>query len=281
MKLSEDEEMMVYDARLVCSAIGIVGALFVIVVYFSMSHLRSLFAFRLIMYLSSSDLLFSAAMLLGPQAGGQPLCKVQAVVITLFGLATVLWTVTIALTMYVVVLSRDRNVEIHEAKAVLVCYGLPLLVSVLPFLTGAYGESVEWCWLKTDHYASLWQICLFYGPLWIAFAINTFCYWEIRRYLGKVMDELVGITEEEREEKRKVVSRLKWYPWVLLFCWLIGTVDCIYGFIEADKPIFVLTLLHYALGSLQGAGNALVYGCNSTVLKELRGLCCQQQERLL
>ena len=281
MKLSEDQEMLVYDARLVCSSLSIVGALFVMVVYFSLSKLRSLFAFRLIMYLSSCDLLFSAAMLLGPLTGSSSLCKVQAVVITLFGLASVLWTVGIALTMYVVVMSRSRGVEMHEAKMVLVCYGLPVLVAVLPFLTHSYGENLEWCWIEADREGLVWQAVVFYGPLWVAFVVNTYCYWAIRHFLGKVLDELVGVTDEEREEKRKVVRRLQWYPWVLLFCWLVGTVDCIYTYAKPEKPLFELALLHYALGSLQGAGNALVYGCNSTVLGELRKLCGQQQQALL
>jgi hypothetical protein len=281
MKLSEDQEMLVFDARLICSAVSIVGALFVMVVYFCMSKLRSLFAFRLIMYLSSCDLLFSAAMLLGPQEDSNVLCKVQAVMITLFGLATVLWTVGIALIMYLVVLSRSRNVEMHEGKMVLVCYGLPCLVAVLPFITNSYGENLEWCWIEADHYGPVWQVAVFYGPLWVAFVVNTYCYWEIRHFLHQVLDELVGVTDEERQEKRKVVSRLKWYPWVLLFCWLIGTVDCIYTYARPDEPLFALALLHYALGSLQGAGNAFVYGCNSTVWGELKKLCCQQQEELL
>jgi len=281
MGLSYHQERLVYDARLVCSSISIVGALFVMVVYFSLSRLRAMFAFRLIMYLSSCDLLFSAAMLLGPLDGSSSLCKVQAVVITVFGLATVLWTVAIALTMYLVVMSRSRNVEMHEAKMALVCYGLPVLVAVLPFLTHSYGENLQWCWLETDHEGSIWQVAVFYGPLWAAFVVNTYCYWAIRHFLVQVLDDLVGVTDEERGEKRKVVNRLKWYPWVLFFCWLVGTVDCIYLYARPHEPLFVLVLLHSALGSLQGAGNALVYGCNATVVGELKKLCCQQPETLL
>lgn len=279
--LTEREERIVYEARFYCCLVSIVGALFVIVVYFSMSHLRRLFAFRLIMYLSSSDLLFSAAMLLGPLKEESQLCPVQAVVITLFGLSTVLWTVCIALTMYLVVMSRSRNVEEHELKMVLVCYGLPVVVAGLPFLTHSYGASIEWCWFNSEFDGEIWQIVAFYGPLWAAFAFNTYFYYEIRQYLGQVLDDLVGITEEEREEKRKVVSRLQLYPWVLLSCWVVGTVDCIYTYIYPDNPLFVLSLLHYSLGSLQGAGNALVYGCNASVTGQLKQLCCHQEEPLL
>lgn len=281
MKLSESEERMIYDARLICSSISIVGALFIIVVYFSMKRLRNLFAFRLIMYLSSSDLLFSAAMLLGPLDSSQATCKIQAFALTLFGLSTVFWTLGIALTMYLVVLSKSRNLEIHEGKMVLLCYGLPIVVAVFPFLTDSYGESLEWCWLRSNSDGHIWELVIFFGPLWTAFVINTYCYWEIRQYLGQVLDELVGITDEERQEKHKVVSRLKWYPWVLLCCWLAGTVDCIYSFVKPEQPVFVLVLLHYALGSLQGTGNALVYGCNTTVMSELKQVCCQKPETLM
>lgn len=280
MTLSGSQEEMVYNARLFCSITSILGALYIIVVYFAMQQVRRLFAFRLIVYLSISDLLFSTAMLLGPLDGTSTLCQVQAVMITLFGLATVLWTVSIALTMYLVVLSRSSSVEVHEAKMIAVCYGLPMLVAALPFLTHSYGASLEWCWLETKDLGPIWQVVVFYGPLWAAFAINSYIYWAIRQYLGQVLDDLVGITEEEREEKRKIVSRLQWYPWVLFICWLVGTVDCVYSYIEPE-PLFVLSLLHYSLGSLQGAGNALVYGCNATVISELKRLCCKREEPLL
>ena len=281
MSLSGEEELMVYYARLVCSIMSILGALYIILGYFAMEQGRRPFAFRLIMYLSISDLLFSTAMLLGPLKDTSTLCQVQAVVITLFGLATVLWTVSIALTMYLVVLSRSSNVEAHECKMMLVCFGLPVLVAVLPFLTESYGTNLEWCWLGiNDAEGPVWQVVVFYGPLWAAFAINSYFYWAIRQYLGLVLDDLVGITEEEREEKRKIVSRLQWYPLVLFFCWLVGTVDCIYSYTQAE-PIFVLSLLHYSLGSLQGAGNALVYGCNATVIGEIKRLCCKREEPLL
>lgn len=272
---------MVYNARLVCCSLSIIGALFIIVVYFSMKRLRGMFAFRLIMYLATSDLLFSAAMWLGPLDHEESMCMLQAVAISLFGLSTVLWTMAIALTMYLVVLSKCRNVEIHEGLMVLICYGVPIVVSLLPFFSGSYGSSLEWCGLQNNRNGAIWQVIIFYGPLWTAFAVNTYCYWEIRQYLGQVLNELVGITDEERKEKLRVVNRLKWYPWVLLVCWLGGTVDCIHDYIRPEQPVFVLSLLHYTCASLQGVGNALVYGCNSTVTSELKKFCCEQQEPLL
>lgn len=272
MGLTEDEQRTVFYVRLGCSLASLLGSLFIIVVYFTLQELRRRKAFRLVLYLSISDLVLCTALFLTPEAENNAvLCNFQAVIISFFSLATVLWTVAIATSAYQEV---QRKEPISEGRWLALIFGVCGLLTALPYSTHSYGEYVEWCWVNTAESKAAgitWQLVQFYIPLWLAFCSNTYCVVNFYRAHVRTAKSLVGITKAQFEDQISKARPMLRYPGVMLVCWTAATVDQIYNYYRSPGEVgsFVLAILHFGLGPLQGLGNALVYGLNEEVRREL------------
>ena len=218
-------------------------------------------------------------MLFGPEAEDVPvLCYFQAVIISLFGLSTVLWTAFISTKAYADARGHRRGQKalptLTEWQMCSICYGASSILAALPFITDSYGEKIEWCWISAEKgkvAAIVWQLVQFYGPLWTVFAVNLYCVVGVWKIAKADLTDFDNPPEVVSEQMRKPKSLL-WYPFVLLICWLVGTVDQIYGYFDppAHESSFYLAVFHFSLGSLQGFGNAIVYGFNDEVRSELK-----------
>lgn len=284
MVLSEGDQRTVYYVRLGGSVASLLGSLFIIVVYFYFAKLREQKSFRLVLYLSISDLFFCTALFLGPEAESNlALCRIQAIIISFFGLATVLWTVAISSSAY---LEIHKKKSISEVRWLVLIFGTCGLLTALPFSTNSYGEHVEWCWVDTagSKVAGItWQLVQFYLPLWFAFSINTYCVISIYCTQRTTVESLVGITRDQFEDQMRKFRPMLLYPNVMLVCWAAATVDQLYNYARTpgETSSFVLAILHYGLGTLQGLGNALVYGLNDEVKQELTAAFARRKESLL
>ena len=125
------------------------------------------------------------------------------------------------------------------------------LISILPFLDthAVYGDTGAWCWIKNDYYG--WRFIQFYGILWAAIGYNSYVYY-------KVYEKLKASSNKENE----MVSRIKFYPLVLVCCWTFATIDTI-AEIFTTTPLW-LQGLHIFLATSQGLGNA-IYGLTEKV----------------
>lgn len=98
-----------------------------------------------------------------------------------------------------------------------------------------------------------------------------------------------SISSQEKTQPRyemKAISRLGWYPSILVFCHTFATINRIQNWVEPHHPSFALFVLHTISQSLTGALNCVAYGLNSAVrsawfekfpfLKAL-GACCGKQ----
>ena len=277
MVLSPSEEHLVYYLSLSASCLSFLGSLFIILVYFSVARFRSEPSFRLVLYLSLSDLSFSTAWFLGPDATGFR-CELQAVLLSYFGLSTVLWTVMIAGDSYMQIRSARKGSRtgcFSERTKLLVCFGVPLLFAALPFSTDSYGRRIAWCWFKLNNGQKAgnvaWQLALFYVPLWAAFIFNFLCSLGFQREYTAMVSELTGLDEAVKRAQMRNAKHMQWYPWVMFACWAVGTVDqvLIYAIPRLETGQLWMGAMHFGFGSLQGIGNAIVYGLNREVWTEL------------
>ncbi len=284
MVLSEEDERTVYYVRLGCNVASLLGSLFIIVVYFSFAKLREQKSFRLVLYLSISDFFYCTALFLGVDAESNlGLCLFQAIIISFFSLATVLWTVAISSSAY---LEIHRKEPISEVRWLALIFGTCGLLTVLPFSTDSYGEHVEWCWVDTAGSTAAgitWQLVQFYIPLWFAFCINTYCVISFYYTHRATVRSLVGITDRQFDDQMSKVRPMLLYPSVLLVCGAAATIDQLYNYARTpgETSSFVLAILHYGLGTLQGLGNAVVYGLNDEVKHELTAAFARRKESLL
>mmetsp|Transcript_32965 Transcript_32965/g.5992 ORF Transcript_32965/g.5992 Transcript_32965/m.5992 type:complete len:92 (-) Transcript_32965:34-309(-) len=67
--------------------------------------------------------------------------------------------------------------------------------------------------------------------------------------------------------------RLRYYPLILIICWIMGTINRFYLFANDNEPDFTLTFLHVMMGAFQGLFNSIVYGMNRDVLNSVRESC--------
>eukprot|EP00743_Colponemidia_sp_Colp-15_P003637 GILK01003926.1.p1 GENE.GILK01003926.1~~GILK01003926.1.p1 ORF type:complete len:317 (-),score=26.39 GILK01003926.1:333-1283(-) len=276
-KLTESQLETLTIVNMAASALSLVGSSFIIFCYWYFKNLRR-FAFKLVFILACSDAAYEIANLLGDPADGSGLCYVQAVLVSYFGLTSVLWSGVIAYTVYETVISQNGHVSVRIKAFHIFVWTTAFILTALPFTTNSYGSAGSWCWISNDqgNISVTWRLVQFYIPLWITFAFNTTVYIRI----VQVMRSLFGRQQsmlESRQKEMKVLRRLRLYPLVLVVCWISGTVNRIQNFIAPDHPIFVLYLLHILFGSLQGFFNSLVYGFTASVktaISEAFQRCC-------
>jgi cAMP receptor-like G-protein coupled receptor len=275
------------------SILSLLGSVFILLCYLRFAHLRK-FSFTLVALLSLSDVLnqlFDFAQstpdeLAYMERTGSvtPTCYVQAIGNSVFELASVLWTTAIAMTLYLFIFLRvqPERVERRLPLMALVCFGLPLVLALLPLADDAYGPSGAWCWVRTGTSARLaaWQFGIFYGPLWVAILFNAFVYLRTWRLLRRMLSAAGPEAEHDATLVRltAVMTRLQLYPFILLIVWTFASINRIYEAASGGaSPVFALYFLQRAFSSSQGLLNALAYGFSNGVRESLRdelARCC-------
>ena len=112
------------------------------------------------------------------------------------------------------------------------------------------------------------ELCYLYIELWIAFFFNSIIIYKVIRAL-----KLVGVTGDSNW-----VIKLRFYPLLLIICWICGTVLQIYSLVHPDfieKKMEWLLFLSLFFISLQGIFNAIIYGLNATVQKIMKKHFCR------
>jgi hypothetical protein len=112
----------------------------------------------------------------------------EAIIVSYFGLASVLCTVVIAWTLYSAIIRQAANVEEGFVKSMAFAYGVPLLAAALPMFSDSYGETIGYCWIKNDKAVdTLIGFIQFYIPLWVAFGVNSYCYFRVYRVINLII----------------------------------------------------------------------------------------------
>lgn len=266
MELDKDDRV-IYIGMMVSLGLSALGSVFIGSVYLYFTDIRS-FAFKLVFYMSVMDLGHAIGFFLPP--GFEVLCQIQAAVTSYFSLASVLWTGVIAFTLYQAVMKDKRDVEKWELRFVLFANGLPILALIPPLAQQQYGEAQGWCWIQaTGEYhvqGTIWRVVTFYLPLWLVIAFNSFVYYKIIKNVKKD----VGLLGSDTQLAQKLIQKLRIYPFILIFCYTVPTINRIYDFIRPTDMNFWLTFCAAVLMSLCGLLNALVYGFTDTVRMRLK-----------
>jgi len=245
----------------IVSTLSLCGSLFIIFTYTCIKRLRN-FAFKLVVYLSISDVILTFGnMLISDQfddATSDQVCYLQALLTNYGGLASILWTTVIAYTLYITVV-KQKSAPTYHGRFLLYGFGIPLLMTAIPMLTDQFGSAGGWCWIKADPNnkaaAGAMRFLEFYLPLWGAIGFNLYSYLQVISYIKRFAG---GNNLEIR-----FVNRLKYYPFVLVVCWTFASINRVYTLFFDEIPI--LNILHIAFGGLQGFLNAMVYGCTISV----------------
>lgn len=276
---------------IVLSSISTAAALSVIVAFFSAPNLRK-FLFSgsthdVIFWVTLSNMLSSLGSSMGEAPNGTAACYFQGLATNVFSLSSFYWVTYITYMLYViVVLGRAPTVT---WSAHIICWGVPLLATFLPFIDVTYGNddtSPGWCFIQgldgsgggasddanQAFLKTMWYWLSYYVHVWLCiFAILVLA---IRTYHA--------IRHEHKSSSQPILMsifrQLLYYPPIIVFCWLYTTFyDCyILGLSDYEQPLGLKALAE-SIPCLQGTLMAGVFWVslgrstwNSFVKKSLR-----------
>lgn len=282
---------------------SMLGSAFIVICFLALRRLRGSISFLLIFILSICDFLSQITDLVEEDAhdlvaihsNGPPYtarCYVQAVGNSFFDPASILWTTAIACTLYATVKWRWNVEPTCQVMSILslVCFGIPLILTVSAGAAGAFGPSSGWCFIVSQK--AIWRFivsgailapCLqthdspvflpfvaagsnahspiliaaaalqvLYIPLWICVVVNVVLYARVRWSIQKALRAQAATAENAASRSRieAVIARLQLYPLVLIGVWSFASINRIFE-AATGTQIFWLTLLHRTFSTSQ------------------------------
>lgn len=147
---SEAEKNTIQVVSIAASALGLTGALLMILMFATHKNIRS-FSYRLILYLAISDAGEAISFIIGPKSHSALVCEIQATFRSLFALSSVLWIDVIAYVMYKSIVDQHEDMKRYECRLMLGVIGYAGLASLVPIVTNSYSETVTgYCWLSEN-----------------------------------------------------------------------------------------------------------------------------------
>lgn len=204
-----------------------IGACFLLCLYLLYSSKLKRVSYQFIFLISLCDMFAAIGTVFGFTDDGSPECWVQSIFTQIFPLASALWTLLIGVHIILTIRSIPVKDEIFTGwKMCLLCFGLPIIVTVLPFSTSTYGcinDEPCWCFIRdtasSPHWAmTVWYIIAFYFWIWLCLLLNI---WLLVYSLVSVQ----SISQDIYKEKiRDVLIKLLGYPLVVIVSWACATV---------------------------------------------------------
>lgn len=255
----------------IITPVAMLFSAFIIFTFLKFSALRTR-SFELVFMLAVSDFFANLSYIINPKPvnGNQMLCSCQGALIQFFSLATVGWTLTIAVTLDLLVVERKEAPSFAFCN--IVVWGLAALSAALPFSTNEYGEKDEfpWCWIyhKDSVQSSVWQFSVSYLPTGASMIVLIILYYRVYRTVKRYLT--LGGTNPKL---LRLVRALKWYPIVFIVSWIPQAFTWFVFTYGIHKYTYTVNLLNVCLRGtfLQAIGHSIVYGMNSTVIEEWHG----------
>ena len=135
--------------ELAVGAASAIGCGLIVLTYLLFPNLRKLRYIELVFYVAVNDLMASIGMALGPSENGSPECWYQGMSSTGNYLSSVFWTALITYQVYEVVVNEGKVVK-SLYYAHIICWGLPILLTLLPLTTNTYSNPDDentWCFV--------------------------------------------------------------------------------------------------------------------------------------
>ena len=158
------------------------------------------------------------------------------------------------LTLYSVLAFKEPFGE-HWAFHI-VCWGFPVIVTLVPLTTSTYGTpgEVGWCWIvnKDDNPPTwepdLWYWLSFYLYIWVTMIFITILSLRILLLIGSP-----DMRENTRTQFFQIFYKLLGYPVIIFICWLPSTILNYVQTVQTNSTPYTATVsLHCMMGSLSG-----------------------------
>ncbi|CAL1538848.1 unnamed protein product [Lymnaea stagnalis] len=255
--------------RKASGAFSFIGCLFMIAIIWLFKR-YVVFTQRLILYLSIAALLDSIAYLMSADIADGPVCNFQGWWLTFFDWQVLLSVSCITFNLFMNAV-KQISTEKFEWLYLVICVGVPLIISCLPFIGDHYGPAGAWCWIIEDF---AWRVGIWYGPLFVIIITLMIAYGYIVFTLRKKASNWEGTydpdTERQHHLLKEDIKPLRIYPFIYLAISIFPLINRIQNALYPDYHVFVLVLLASLFSPLHGALNAIVFGVDKDTLSKLR-----------
>jgi len=189
-------------------------------------------------------------------------CILQGVLSNFSELASLCWTSTISLSIYLGTITTNYS-KIKQIfyYSFLYSYGIPLILTLFPLLTESYGPAGAWCWLNTrdslDPAAWGWSLTTYIFS-WFNIIFNIFAVLKVIKYFKIRAFE---VKEHDNKQANFLINFciiLKFFPIIQILSWIFPTINRIYIY-TTDEENTALYALHAFFGFLMGFLNCIVY----------------------
>lgn len=258
-----DNHTIFWASTLFYTFFSAIGSLF-IVISVAIRFRRDLNS-RVVAYLSLADCGLATiyfALSLNYLIAGETFisCRLQAVMTWWMLESSILWLAVIALNSYKVMFYSTPLTGKQEIVAHIICWGLPLLTSILPLIPGI-GE-------KYDSRNGYW--CSFSSSSRVAQLINMLCYFLLTGCViafcyirtSKEVHLRVGRSRSNSVSRRhiRVIKHMSYFILAYLFVWTPLVICYVYE-LAADRFVpFWIEYVSLALVYFQGSFNFFLYG---------------------
>lgn len=218
---------------------------------------------RLLASLAIADILCSVGFVMVIRAETDPMtCYIQAVLLQLATLVTILFGTCFALMTFLIVkfnMRIERGYILH-----LVCWGTGGVVALIPWFGDAYGPSGLWCWTKPTAADWLYRGVVFYFWVIACWVINIgLCVSSVREIVSTLREgSKYLVSEKDKADSQRVMRRIVrqtiFYPIINTFIWIPAITNRVQNDLEPNHPIFWLYFVHAFLVPLQGFADAVV-----------------------
>ncbi|KAL6079628.1 hypothetical protein QOT17_000739 [Balamuthia mandrillaris] len=272
-ELSPGEYSALWGSVLVSASLSLWGASFMLLSYLQISSGRSVLS-KLVALLALTDLLWSfttmatslSKLLTHHHADDLPwsLCVIFRFFFQFFAGASILWTSSIAVFIYLVI-CRDRFFArgggSHTRMWLLfhgLCWGLPF-VSLLPMIVDGEHVLVRREYVGLCFPAKVYHRAFWLYPIFFIFLGNAVLYflilWRIRKERKNAM--LPSTPAKE------AAFTFTLYLLVFFFSWAFDVFETSFRWALPDCNLFFLVLTYRAFNNLQGFFDCLVYGLSN------------------
>jgi hypothetical protein len=232
--------------------------------------------YQIIFLISLCDMFAAIGTVFGFTTTGTPECWVQSMFTQIFPLASAFWTLLIGVHVIFII----RSIPIHAEtfvgwKMFFLCFGIPVVVTLLPFSTSTYGcvdDEPCWCFVKDtkdspDWAMTVWYVVSFYMWIWACLLLNV----------GLLVYSFVSVKtishEVYKEKIQDLLVKLLGYPLVVLMCWSCLTMR---DLIRALDPKFYIVTneiylnLSFILPCFQGLLATIVFVITHTSFRNYK-----------
>lgn len=255
-------------AMRVASSATIFSCMLVVGIFASNQSIRQKNINKVVFYICICQIGSAIGSMLGQPRNQTIACYVQSFLTNFFPFACSIWT-TITSYMLYRVIHNLGPLDIFSRPILALCWGLPLVLSLLPLTTDTFGnEDTDrgWCFYRSANSSPEWTVTLWvsinYGFLCFAVVSSITC-------LSFSLYTVYGLSHSLNDKLalQKLshsVSRFVWYPVISFICWLPEAVFDLNDSLEKGQSAVLrhdatFTYFAYLMPILEGLFVSIAY----------------------